>query len=179
MSRKTEAAVAIIAVHGGGLDVERSLRVLSDRGCTLQPSPEGGSDCGLLHVGCDRGCMSGRTEATVGSPPSTGEALIVLRFIACRNIDRGCTTQPSPGGGFVCGLKHVRQGQRRTFPAIFPREDGVGLRGKVRWAVFSSRNCWELATDVQPKLRRNASLATRPITPTSGDLLLTVPTYTS
>ena len=95
------------------------------------------------------------------------------------NIDRGCTTQPSPGGGFVCGLMHVRQGQRRTFPAIFPREDGVGLRGEVRWAVFSSRNCWELATDVQPKLRRNASLATRPVTPTSSNLLPTVPTYTS
>ena len=84
-----------------------------------------------------------------------------------------------PGGGFVCGLMHVRQGQRRTFPAIFPREDGVGLRGEMRWAVFSSRNCWELATDVQPKLRRNASLATRPVTPTSSILLPTVPTYTS
>ena len=179
MSRKTEAVFAIIAVHGGGLDIERGLRVLSDRGCTLQPSPEGGSDCGLLHVGCDRGCMSGKTEATVGSPPSTGEALIVLRFIACRISTEAALLSRPRGGGFVCGLMHVRQGQRRTFPAIFPREDDVGLRGEVRWAVFSSRNCWELATDVQPKLRRNASLATRPVTPTSSDLLLTVPTYTS
>ena len=154
MSRKTEAAVAIIAVHGGGLDVERGLRVLSDRGCTLQPSPEGGSDCGLLHVGCDRGCMSGKTEATVGSPPSTGEALILLQFIACRNIDRGCTTQPSPGG--LC-LRFIACPARTeaNVPSPFSSR---GWRGSPRRGAMGSFQ--------QPKLlgardRRSAEAASK------------------